>query len=85
MIIFPITVGIQKLAYWRETLRQLSQGTPLEEVWMPPYQELYSNASEEEILLYDGIRFMQKLWQRDYETLKEVAVECDWIIRHWEY
>ena len=52
---------------------------------MPPYQELYSNASEEEILLYDGIRFMQKLWQRDYETLKEVAVECDWIIRHWEY
>lgn len=77
--------GKNLTAYWRETLRQLSQGTPLEEVWMPPYQELYSNVPEEEILLYDGIRFMQKLWQRDYETLKEVAVECDWIIRHWEY
>lgn len=77
--------GNNLTSYWKETLRQLSLGSSLDDVRMPPYQELYRDASEEEILLYDGIRFMQKMWQRDYETLKEIAGECDSIIRHRGY
>ncbi|MBR1693646.1 MAG: hypothetical protein IJ711_12875 [Lachnospiraceae bacterium] len=74
---FMITEEKHLLFYCRMMAQQWVKGMPTEELSLPPYKELGLIAQDAELVQYDSMRFLQKVWMERYEELDEIVREFE--------
>ena len=66
--------------YTKKVTYEWMAGVPMEDLKLPPYQELGLQALDAEIIPYNSLRFLQKVWLEQWDELETIVQEYEDIL-----
>ena len=66
--------------YTKKVTYEWMAGVPMEDLKLPPCQELGLQALDAEIIIYNSFRFMQKVWLEQWDELETIVQEYEDIL-----